>query len=261
MAEPLPQAQNSPQSPSEADYDAFCTTVMASARGRWFLAEYARRHRKADTDAVLSALHKIEDMVRTAPAAEPVARLRDELRALAAMVREARLDLTATGQSLSNAAKVMALLGLLEQRIEESLAPRDDRTPLPPPTEGAGPVTAAEPARGRLTVVAETPEPFAAPARVMPLLSPSAALLPSLDTADAGPNVVAIARTAVAARPQAATPVTGSLFPDCYVASRAAHSGGRAESAGRSVRRYHCAVGRREDCALYVSVRRRRSVC
>ena len=201
--QPVPQRPETPE-PSEADYDAFCATVMGSARGRWFLAEYARRHRKADTDAVLSALHKIEDMVRAAPAAEPAARLRDELRALAAIVREARADLGG-GRALSSAAKIMALLGLLEQRIEESLAPRDDRTPLLPPAEAAA-TSAAEPARTHLTVVAETAQPApSAPS------SPSAALLPSLDPADAGPNVVAIVRTSTVRVPSSST---AGLFPD-----------------------------------------------
>jgi len=142
MAEPLPRSTDGSE-PTEADYDAFCATVVASARGRWFLAEYARRHRKADTDTVLAALHRIEDLVRAAPEASPVTRLRDELRALAALIREARRDLTAGGGALSSAAKAMALLDLLEQRIEFALAPGDDRAPLPPPH--AEPALAASP--------------------------------------------------------------------------------------------------------------------
>ena len=38
-----------PALPAEADYDAICTAVMATARGRWFLHEYAKRNRNADT--------------------------------------------------------------------------------------------------------------------------------------------------------------------------------------------------------------------
>ena len=207
MAEPLPHPQSA-ASPSAAEYDAFCETVMASERGRWFLAEYARRHRKADTEAVLAALHKIEDMVRAAPAAEPAARLRDELRSLAATVRDARNDLGAGG--LSTVAKVMALLDLLGQRIEDSLTPRDDRTPLLPPADAMPAASLTDVARSHLTVVAETAKPVQIDAARM---SPSAALLPSLDPADAGPNVVAIAR-APATRPPAATPVTAALFPE-----------------------------------------------
>jgi hypothetical protein len=52
--------------PSEADYTLFCDMMMATARGRWFLAEYLRRHRKSDTDAVLAALKRIELMLQRA---------------------------------------------------------------------------------------------------------------------------------------------------------------------------------------------------
>ncbi len=208
MAEPLPRSPDRPE-PSEADYDAFCATVMASARGRWFLAEYARRHRKADTDTVLAALHRIEDLVRATPEASPVTRLRDELRALAALIREARRDLTAGGGTLSSVAKVMALLDLLEQRIEVALAPGDDRAPLPPPAEPAS--ASPDMARSRLTVVAETAAPAAA--RIDPSVFPSAALLPALDPADAGPNVVVIARTSSRAL-GAPAPQPSALFPE-----------------------------------------------
>ncbi len=41
--------QLQPGAPDEADYHAFCTALSESARGRAFLAEYARRNRNADT--------------------------------------------------------------------------------------------------------------------------------------------------------------------------------------------------------------------
>lgn len=42
-------------------YEALESAVMESARGRWFLAEYARRHRAADTMMLLDALRKLEN--------------------------------------------------------------------------------------------------------------------------------------------------------------------------------------------------------
>jgi hypothetical protein len=47
---------------SEADYDAIEEAVMETARGRWFLSEYARRNRAADTVSVLEALGRLEEM-------------------------------------------------------------------------------------------------------------------------------------------------------------------------------------------------------
>jgi len=45
---------------SEEDYDAISAAVMETARGRWFLAEYARRNRSSDTDQVLKAIERLE---------------------------------------------------------------------------------------------------------------------------------------------------------------------------------------------------------
>ena len=46
--------------PTEADYDAICDAFMETARGRWFLGEYARRNRNADTKLVLDAVGRME---------------------------------------------------------------------------------------------------------------------------------------------------------------------------------------------------------
>ena len=47
--------QLQPDAPDETDYHAFCTALSESARGRAFLAEYARRNRNADTRPLLTA--------------------------------------------------------------------------------------------------------------------------------------------------------------------------------------------------------------
>jgi hypothetical protein len=46
--------------PSEEDYDAIREAFMETARGRWFLDEYAKRNRNADTRMVLDAVSRIE---------------------------------------------------------------------------------------------------------------------------------------------------------------------------------------------------------
>jgi hypothetical protein len=47
--------------PSEADYDAIREAFIETARGRWFLSEYAKRNRNADTRMVLDAVARIEE--------------------------------------------------------------------------------------------------------------------------------------------------------------------------------------------------------
>lgn len=51
---------------SEMDYEAIAAAVMETGRGRWFLAEYARRNRQADTTAVLAAIERLDSFVREA---------------------------------------------------------------------------------------------------------------------------------------------------------------------------------------------------
>src|SRR5215212_6696622 len=64
---------------SEANYDAIEAAVMETARGRWFLAEYARRNRHADTNMLLKALDRIEAAMRGERSVEPVDRIRFDL--------------------------------------------------------------------------------------------------------------------------------------------------------------------------------------
>ncbi len=53
-----------PPSPlRQEDYLAIEAAVMETARGRWFLSEYARRNRNADTDTLLTAIDKLEKTI------------------------------------------------------------------------------------------------------------------------------------------------------------------------------------------------------
>jgi hypothetical protein len=46
---------------TDSDYDAIESAIMESSRGRWFLAEYARRNRHANTQLLLSAINNIKE--------------------------------------------------------------------------------------------------------------------------------------------------------------------------------------------------------
>ena len=46
--------------PNEEDYAAIHEAFMETSRGRWFLGEYAKRNRNADTRMVLDAVARIE---------------------------------------------------------------------------------------------------------------------------------------------------------------------------------------------------------
>ena len=80
-------------SPTDADYDAIQEAFMETARGRWFLGEFARRNRSADTAMVLDAVARIERSI-AAQKAPPPDELSTALAAVKTVVAEARAAVT-----------------------------------------------------------------------------------------------------------------------------------------------------------------------
>src|SRR5258708_11306011 len=79
--------------PGEADYDAISAACMETSRGRWFVTEYAKRNRNADTSMVLDAVARIEQS-QAAQKEESLAAQREAAAAAAAAdpgVSEAKL--------------------------------------------------------------------------------------------------------------------------------------------------------------------------
>lgn len=77
---------------AETDYEAIESAVMETQRGRWFLAEYARRNRNADTSVLLEAIGRLENAVSRERETQRLDRLRFDLvemaRAITATKRE-----------------------------------------------------------------------------------------------------------------------------------------------------------------------------
>jgi chemotaxis protein CheZ len=80
---------------SEADYEAIEAAVMETARGRWFLAEYARRNRNADTTMLLKALDRIEASIRGEHSVEPVERIRFDLVEMSKAIARTKTEIAA----------------------------------------------------------------------------------------------------------------------------------------------------------------------
>lgn len=78
-----------PTVPGEADYDAIREAFMETARGRWFLAEYAKRNRTADTSLVLDAVTRLEANL-AAQKQPPALSLVAALGAIRSAVRQAK---------------------------------------------------------------------------------------------------------------------------------------------------------------------------
>jgi hypothetical protein len=104
-----------PAMPSDADYDAIREAFMETSRGRWFLNEYAKRNRNADTTMVLDAVARIEQTLAAQKQASAEAAI-ESLAVIRAIVGEARasvaqaiagLDDTATLEAAQRGARVI----------------------------------------------------------------------------------------------------------------------------------------------------------
>jgi hypothetical protein len=84
---------NPPPTLSREDYDAIESAVMETARGRWFLSEYARRNRHADTELLLQAIQRLERNIASGPQDRPSVTLRREISDMAETLHKTKLDL------------------------------------------------------------------------------------------------------------------------------------------------------------------------
>ena len=87
--------------PGEEDFAAIREAFMETSRGRWFLGEYARRNRNADTSMVLDAVARIEASLaaQRQPAADR--ELADALTAIRRALVEAKAAASAALDSLA----------------------------------------------------------------------------------------------------------------------------------------------------------------
>lgn len=87
--------------PSEEDYAAIHEAFMETSRGRWFLGEYAKRNRNADTRMVLDAVVRIEESLAAQKQAAAEADLAEALAAIRKAVDEAQTSANAGLDGLS----------------------------------------------------------------------------------------------------------------------------------------------------------------
>ena len=73
---------------AETEYRTIESTLLETARGRWFLAEHSRRSRRLETGELEDALSRLKASLRDPPAL--LGRLEVELTAVETMLAEAR---------------------------------------------------------------------------------------------------------------------------------------------------------------------------
>ena len=90
---------NDQHSLTDADYEAIEEAVLETERGRWFLAQFAKRNRNSDTTVLLDAIKKLESAVQPglSPSADgPVPeQVRDDLLEMAEAISRTKREISA----------------------------------------------------------------------------------------------------------------------------------------------------------------------
>lgn len=80
----------------EHAYEQIEAAVMETSRGRWFLAEYARRHRHSETELVLEAIDRLQRSLGVRQGASPSAdKLQNQILEMARALAQAERDIRA----------------------------------------------------------------------------------------------------------------------------------------------------------------------
>jgi chemotaxis protein CheZ len=105
--------------PGVADYDAILAAVLETDRGRWFLAEYASRNRRADTAEVLAAIDRLAahygsaradprpDADRSGDPGGVIDRLRAELADMANAIARTKTEIAAVRPDAAHGGRIL----------------------------------------------------------------------------------------------------------------------------------------------------------
>jgi chemotaxis protein CheZ len=91
MSEPAHEV--APLAPTERDFEAIEAAVMETQRGRWFLDEFKRRNRHADTLVILTMLERLERSVKREKAIPDIDRIRFDLAEMADAIERTKQEI------------------------------------------------------------------------------------------------------------------------------------------------------------------------
>ena len=119
------------------EYEAFYAVLSATARGRAFLDEHARRQRHSETEVLLAALKRLEKQVAAQSVAAAHQPMLAEVGAVLETVRNARAEIDAVRFS-GALAQLVSALDTVQSRLSALVpaaasAPKLETPPAPPP--------------------------------------------------------------------------------------------------------------------------------
>ena len=77
------------------EFEQIEQAVLATPRGQWFLREYARRNRNADTEMVLNAINQMSSGGATEHGSHYVELMRRELQDMSSSIQQTRSEIAA----------------------------------------------------------------------------------------------------------------------------------------------------------------------
>lgn len=197
--------QPPPDAPDQGDYEAFCTALSASERGRAFLAEYTRRNRNADTEQLLVAIGKLQASMAANAAPVVADSVKAQLCALLNDIDEEQRELEASIVAIK-AGKLAELVAIVERRIADIVASMRTGSARQTEVEGPGlpdePIEAVERAHLAVVPIPEQPE--------LPIPSPVATQPPPITLVHSETIIAEVAFV----EPQPALPTSQFASPD-----------------------------------------------
>jgi hypothetical protein len=124
-----------PEGMTEEDYDSIHAAVVETVRGRWFLAEYARRSRVDEVKEMLAAIGRLEKVVTGDRALPPPANVSPHLRLLAQRADEIATRLSEIADDLRDSGADPYLCDDLDAQVRAIASLPKGRTSDPMPSQ------------------------------------------------------------------------------------------------------------------------------
>lgn len=102
----------------ESDYQSIEAALLQSARGRWFLAEYTRQNRSADTRMLIDAIAKLETSVLRPREDAQKNHVRRDLLEMAEAISKTRSEITAMRSAEGDDCKFISATEELDAIVE-----------------------------------------------------------------------------------------------------------------------------------------------
>ena len=105
---------------SEEDYQAIQEAVMETARGRWFLAEYAKRNRVAETNKVLDAIDDVKTYITREHEPADVMQMRLNIVDMTQKIEQIKTEIANTDQSSPDISDAQVALNVVLDETEKA---------------------------------------------------------------------------------------------------------------------------------------------